>query len=161
MTDLKKKTDHIWSGIMMYGWDKKRFNKEITELLNISKIQIRTIDVRREIFEEETNEISEQLLTDIVFIGKINIIDEFISYWTEPNKSKTKMRFELERTWDTKRRLQTWIRNDKKFNPQNTVGGEKKKVVMEGNYLKGNHFKERVSNSNDSEPKKLSELIKK
>ena len=33
----------------------------------------------------------------------------FIDYWTEPNKSKTKLRFELERTWDLKRRLSRWV----------------------------------------------------
>lgn len=36
----------------------------------------------------------------------------FISYWTEPNKSGSKMRFELERTWHTGRRLGTWDRNN-------------------------------------------------
>lgn len=25
----KKTTDQIWDGIMLYGWDKKRFEKEI------------------------------------------------------------------------------------------------------------------------------------
>jgi hypothetical protein len=48
---------------------------------------------------------------------------KFISYWTEPNKSKTKMRFQLEKTWDTKRRLETWASRDfnkqlKKYGPQ-------------------------------------------
>ena len=46
--------------------------------------------------------------------------NKFHSYWTEPNKSKTKLRWELEKTWDTKRRLQTWfsrIRDDFKNNP--------------------------------------------
>lgn len=38
--------------------------------------------------------------------------DAFISYWTEPNKSGTKMRFELEKTWSTARRLGTWDRNN-------------------------------------------------
>jgi hypothetical protein len=33
---------------------------------------------------------------------------EFIAYWTEPNKSGTKMRFELEKTWDLSRRLHRW-----------------------------------------------------
>jgi len=42
---------------------------------------------------------------------------KFISYWTEPNKSKTKMRFQLEKTWDTKRRLETWASRDKNFKP--------------------------------------------
>lgn len=36
------------------------------------------------------------------------MIRQFYDYWTEPNKSRTKMRYELERTWDTKRRLNTW-----------------------------------------------------
>ncbi len=66
----------------------------------------------------------------------LNMYDGFIAYWTEPNKSKTKMRFELERTWDTKRRLQTWIRNDKSWNKKdNVVGGKKEKKVWEGNYM--------------------------
>jgi intein/homing endonuclease len=34
---------------------------------------------------------------------------EFIEYWTEPSKSGTKMRFELEKTWDLKRRLHRWL----------------------------------------------------
>lgn len=37
-----------------------------------------------------------------------DMIRQFYDYWTEPNKSRTKMRYELERTWDTKRRLNTW-----------------------------------------------------
>ena len=42
-----------------------------------------------------------------------DMIADFLSYWTEPNKSRTKMRFELERTWDIGRRLQTWARRTK------------------------------------------------
>ena len=44
-----------------------------------------------------------------------SVLNGFISYWTEKNKSKTKMRFELQKTWDTKRRLETWNRNKDKF----------------------------------------------
>lgn len=44
-----------------------------------------------------------------------SVLKNFISYWTEKNKSKTKMRFELQKTWDTKRRLETWNRNNDKF----------------------------------------------
>ena len=43
------------------------------------------------------------------------IIEAFVSHWTEPNKSNTKMRFESERFFDKKRRLDTWIRNDAKW----------------------------------------------
>ncbi len=36
------------------------------------------------------------------------MIQQFYNYWSEPNPSKTKMRYELEKTWDTSRRLQNW-----------------------------------------------------
>lgn len=42
-----------------------------------------------------------------------NTLQEFYDYWTEPNKSGTKMRWELEKTWDLKRRLQRWANNSK------------------------------------------------
>ena len=40
---------------------------------------------------------------------------DFIDYWCEPNKSNTKMRFELQKTWSMKLRLKTWEKNSKKF----------------------------------------------
>lgn len=36
---------------------------------------------------------------------------EFTEYWTEPNKSGSKMKWELEKTWDLKRRLHRWANN--------------------------------------------------
>jgi len=38
--------------------------------------------------------------------------DNFIDYWTEKNKSQTKMKYEMERTWDSKRRLSRWANNN-------------------------------------------------
>ena len=46
------------------------------------------------------------------------IIKAFISHWTEPNRSGKKMKFELQQTWDHKRRLDTWIRNNKQWNKE-------------------------------------------
>ncbi len=43
-------------------------------------------------------------------------LTEFYEYWTEPNKNNTKMKFELERTFDIERRLKTWQRNQEKWN---------------------------------------------
>ena len=37
--------------------------------------------------------------------------EDFIDYWTEPNKSNSKMRFELEKTWSLKSRLSRWKKN--------------------------------------------------
>ena len=36
------------------------------------------------------------------------LCNEFFAYWTEPNKSNTKMKFELEKTWDIQRRIMRW-----------------------------------------------------
>lgn len=41
------------------------------------------------------------------------MIRAFFNYWTERNKSGTKMRFELEKTWETSKRLQTWASREK------------------------------------------------
>lgn len=61
--------------------------------------------------EEELEKRAEVLYNTLVpyvsMYGK-DMIRQFYDYWTEPNKSRTKMRYELERTWDTKRRLNTW-----------------------------------------------------
>jgi len=45
-----------------------------------------------------------------------DLINEFYKYWTEPNKSNTKFKQELEKTWSLERRLETWAKNDKNFN---------------------------------------------
>lgn len=47
------------------------------------------------------------------------MVRAFFDYWSEPNKSHSKMRFELERTWDVKRRLNTWALKDNSFNRNN------------------------------------------
>ena len=41
-----------------------------------------------------------------------DICKEFYLYWTEPNTSKTKLKFELQRTWEIKRRLDRWVKNN-------------------------------------------------
>jgi hypothetical protein len=48
-----------------------------------------------------------------------DMIRAFYDYWTEPNKSKTKMRFELNKTWDLDKRLATWNRNEPIYGNKN------------------------------------------
>ena len=50
-----------------------------------------------------------------LFDYDINLKKGFTDYWTEPNKSNTKMKFELCKTWSTKLRLKTWAANQKKW----------------------------------------------
>ena len=44
---------------------------------------------------------------------------KFFYYWTEKNKSGTKDRWELEKTFDVGRRWKTWQNNAQKFNQSN------------------------------------------
>ncbi len=61
--------------------------------------------------DKELKEFKEEVYS---FKEKYNseMIEEFIRYWTEENKSGTKMRFQLQQTWSTSRRLATWNKRD-------------------------------------------------
>jgi hypothetical protein len=51
----------------------------------------------------------------------IDMLKDFFGYWTEPNKSNTKLKFELQQTWSISRRLETWAKNDKTFAPKQQI----------------------------------------
>lgn len=62
------------------------------------------------------------------FVNQVSLLDydltlkkEFCDYWTEPNKSNTKMKFELNKTWKTELRLKTWSANQKKWDKPKTM----------------------------------------
>lgn len=46
-------------------------------------------------------------------------VESFIDYWTERNKSGTKMRYELERTYDIRRRMLRWQKNNLEWTGSN------------------------------------------
>lgn len=54
----------------------------------------------------------------------------FYDYWREPNKSGSKMRWELEKTWNLNLRIQKWANND--FNKPKTNGATKQTGVNLG-----------------------------
>jgi len=43
-------------------------------------------------------------------------VKEFFDYWSELNKSGTKMRWEIQQTFEISKRLANWIKNENKFN---------------------------------------------
>jgi hypothetical protein len=57
------------------------------------------------------------------FINKfgVDMVKNFYGYWSEPNQSKTKMLFEMQKTWDTSRRLETWSKRESSFNNKQEV----------------------------------------
>jgi hypothetical protein len=57
------------------------------------------------------------------FINKfgVDMVKNFYGYWSEPNQTKTKMLFEMQKTWDTSRRLETWSKRESSFNNKQEV----------------------------------------
>ena len=51
----------------------------------------------------------------VPFVGQYpkEMVRAFYDYWSELNKSGTKMRYELERTWELPRRLATWANRER------------------------------------------------
>jgi hypothetical protein len=48
------------------------------------------------------------------------MLKAFLRYWAEPNKSGTRIKWELEKTWDIEGRLETWASRDKSFKKEPT-----------------------------------------
>ena len=90
----------------------------VKKLNDLSETKLTTINKNKEI-KINNNTISNRrdkfVFEVLTFDYEESILNGFIDYWTEPNKSKSKMKFELEKTWETKRRLKTWAANQKKW----------------------------------------------
>ncbi|MCH3993020.1 MAG: hypothetical protein LKH27_08200 [Prevotella sp.] len=68
--------------------------------------------------EERKDEFYKSLIPFVNTRGGIyppSMIREFFEYWSEPNKSKSRMRFENEKTWDINLRLKNWSRRENDF----------------------------------------------
>tara|TARA_Y100000004_G_C8779874_1_gene354500 strand:+ start:54 stop:695 length:642 start_codon:yes stop_codon:yes gene_type:complete len=63
------------------------------------------LTIKKDIIQDLKNEVTS-------FDGCTNLVKvEFLEYWLEKSKSG-KTRFEMQKTWDTTRRLKTWIKNN-------------------------------------------------
>ena len=92
-------------------------NESQTKAIREDKIKL---DNNKTSLETRTLAFKEKL---VPFKNKyeMDLLKNFFQYWTEPNLSKTKMLFELQKTFDIERRLATWVRNDKTFAPKQTI----------------------------------------
>ena len=65
-----------------------------------------------------------------LFISKYgeSMILEFYDYWSETNKSGTKMRFEQEKTWELSKRLTRWANNNNKYDNNRNNFGKREKI---------------------------------
>ena len=96
--------------------------KNIENINNINNINIKKESIKKEnaadaaTNEQRLMERKEKFIKEVCeFMPTYgtDMLRNFTNYWTEPNRSKTKMRFEIEKTWDTARRLATWASREK------------------------------------------------
>ena len=80
----------------------------VNDNVNVNVNVINKIEARSQTFKDSL----------LIYKDKyqVNMLKEFYNYWTEPNQSKSKMRFELEKTWSLDRRLETWAKRENLFN---------------------------------------------
>ena len=89
----------------------RRLNKHIDDINNksnkakesVNKSKEDNLEKRASRFNKELFDLRDKQNYDE------DVILNFSLYWTELNKSKSKMRFEMERTWDLKRRVDRWV----------------------------------------------------
>jgi hypothetical protein len=88
-------------------------------LNNLSSIKSTTINKNKEIkTNNNTIHIRALYFADEVHKNKEyskDMLSDFVSYWTEMNKSETKLRYELQKTWNTNLRLKNWAKNQKNW----------------------------------------------
>lgn len=62
-------------------------------------------------FEKREEDFYQSIKPYLSSYGK-DLLRKFFDHWREPNKSRTKMRWELQKTWDLNLRLQRWASSE-------------------------------------------------
>lgn len=88
-------------------------NQQLTTYKNVKKGKNGKNDIK-----EREQKFRDQLKPFINNPYPVEMIESFYNYWTEPNKSGTQMKFEMQSTWELKRRLNTWDRRSKEMRGQ-------------------------------------------
>ena len=114
------------------GIPAKRYFKvnagQVMQLLNNKELII-PMTINKNKINNNNNDIT---IREQRFLNAVSLLDydidiktEFTNYWTEKNKTQTKMKWELCSTWDTNLRLKKWVANQKKWDKPNKNTGSK------------------------------------
>ena len=115
------------------GWEKRRKIKEESER-NATALnpQCENDAIREDNIKENNKKESKPSLEtrSLAFKSElipfkqnysIDMLKSFYDYWTESNHSKTKMRYEMEKTFDVDRRLKTWSKRQNDFDVKKEI----------------------------------------
>ncbi len=106
--------------------NERRKNAESTQTImnnndnNENKLEKRATEFQNEIYSEENKR-----------LYRSDTLNNFFNFWSEPNPSRTKMRFELEKTWDLGRRLTTWASREPELNHGKTDLKKSNRIYIE------------------------------
>jgi len=111
------------------GWRKRKLAKESSERNAsasdpqsesdaIREEKKREEEIRKKNIDARKLKFAETLKPFLEQYGK-DMINKFYSYWTEPNKSNSKFKQELQKTWSVSHRLNTWHTNNFNTKPNN------------------------------------------
>jgi hypothetical protein len=117
--EIEKETSTTGTFIIICNYDTYRIGKKKTSQ-QATQTVIRTLQAK---CKEREKIFGNSLVPFVVTRGGIyqpQMIRTFFNYWTEKNKLGTKMRFELEKTWETSKRLITWANRDKQIPKSNS-----------------------------------------
>lgn len=74
-------------------------------VIDTKELNKRKLEPRRQAFIEELRKYQGTYSNDM--------LNAFYAYWSEPNRSFTKMKWELQKTWSLKLRLSNWFNMNK------------------------------------------------
>jgi len=107
---LHKRTGHVSDELICVVWRTEDVYIAMQEYADqfTPKKESKSIEERKEEFGDSLMSIS---------LGSTT--SEFFDYWTEISPNAKKMRFEKEKVFDIKKRLERWNKNQKTFNNGN------------------------------------------
>jgi len=120
---------------VLQRWSKVKQKDTLVSKKDTSVLQNDTEKNRVEKDKKRVDDINDRKLKFAATIKDFSTIydkvmlNDFYKYWTEPNKSNTKFKQELEKTWSLERRLETWSKNDFNKNKIVPVVLTKKRVI--------------------------------
>lgn len=112
--------------------------------------KIKDIEERRKEFNESLKPFFDQY--------GFQMMESFYNYWAELTMDKKKMRFEIQKTWETNLRLATWSKNNIKFNnnatkqPISSETGNRKLTIDEQIAKRQSDFERRLNESIENIP---------
>jgi len=97
---------------------KRKSNKKVTTLSSYSVSNKEKKDKKKKVLKDRINDFILKVKANSSKYDDV-MICSFIDYWTEHNDSGSKMRFEMQQTFDINRRLSRWHSNQKDWRPVN------------------------------------------